>query len=457
MSTYTPLGSVTLASDTAKVIFGAINQSYTDLVVVVSGQSDLAGSSTNGLRIRFNSDDDVTTTNYSDTFFDATNTTVSASQTSNQGYFTPGSLVQTSAAYRPLVIFNINNYSNSTTLKTVLSRNSESGALWSTAHLWRNTAPITSIILYRFAGQNLKAGSTFNLYGISSASSAQAKATGGNTIITDSTYWYHVFTTSGTFTPTQNITADVLQIAGGGSGGPSFADYTGAGGGGAGGVSYVSAQSLSANNPFTVTVGAGGAGTSSTSATWAGISGSNSQFGSLTAAVGGGTSNFTGIAGGSGGGTAGGAGLTNGGNGTAGQGNKGGGADQNAGAGGGGAGAVGTNASSQVNAGAGGIGTSSFSSWGLATRTGQLSGGIFYYAGGGGGGGGAAYGTPVTAQGGLGGGGAGGDGGNDVDVPQNGLANTGGGGGACGMVAATGTYRRSGSGGSGIVIVRYAV
>jgi hypothetical protein len=72
--------------------------------------------------------------------------------------------------------------------------------------------------------------------------------------LSDGTYYYHMFPFTGTFTPTQSITADVLVIAGGGGGGGNWG-----GGGGAGGLLYFSSQSLTATG-YTCTVGAGGTG-----------------------------------------------------------------------------------------------------------------------------------------------------------------------------------------------------
>jgi hypothetical protein len=101
--------------------------------------------------------------------------------------------------------------------------------------------------------------STFYLYGVSKLGTTPAivpYATGGDTIMTDGTYWYHAFTSSGTFTPTKGLSCDVLVVAGGGAGG---AELIG-GGGGAGGRYCISAQSLASGTGYTVTVGAGGAG-----------------------------------------------------------------------------------------------------------------------------------------------------------------------------------------------------
>jgi hypothetical protein len=70
---------------------------------------------------------------------------------------------------------------------------------------------------------------------IASSGGKVAKATGG-TITFSGGYVYHTFTGNGTFTPTSNITCDVLRIAGGGG--------ASSGGSGAGGLLYSSAQSF---------------------------------------------------------------------------------------------------------------------------------------------------------------------------------------------------------------------
>ena len=68
-------------------------------------------------------------------------------------------------------------------------------------------------------------------------------------------YVYHTFTTlgSGTFTVTEDIDAEILVVAGGGGGG--MVDG-GAGGGGAGGVAHCTSLSLTAGD-YLLTVGAG--------------------------------------------------------------------------------------------------------------------------------------------------------------------------------------------------------
>jgi hypothetical protein len=254
-------------------------------------------------------------------------------------------------------------------------------------------------------------------------------------------------------------TVDLLIIAGGGSG--SYGSYAGAGGGAGGYLEYAS-QVLETGASYTVTVGAGG---SAPGGNAIGNNGNNSVFGSLSAAIagggaGGGTSGAAnnGRAGGSGGGGAtndtSGGGVTVGGAGTAGpprQGYNGGGNGNFTAApypsgGGGGAGGVGATASGASTSGNGGIGTyTTFGNdIGLATTSGQLSGGNYYYAGGGGG---ANHLSGTSGTGGLGGGGNGGQYNSSAGV--SGTANTGGGGGS-------GTNNTTaGAGGSGLVVARY--
>ena len=257
-------------------------------------------------------------------------------------------------------------------------------------------------------------------------------ATGG-TITTSGGFKIHTFTSSGTFTPSRASTVEYLVIAGGAGGG-----YNG-GGGGAGGFRTATGFSVAATG-LTVTVGAGGAGAGSTAAD--GVNGSNSVFSTITSTGGGGGgSNSRALA--TAGGSSGGNGRDSGtsfpsvASSPAGQGHAGGsnasGSPYPSG-GGGGAGAVGVNGSGNQS-GAGGAGLAS-----------SFSGASVVYAGGGGGGGDTNAGNAAGA-GGSGGGGAGaGSGG----TPGVGTVNTGSGGGG-------GANSGGSAGGSGIVIIRYAV
>ncbi|MEY4164391.1 MAG: hypothetical protein RL419_233, partial [Actinomycetota bacterium] len=298
-------------------------------------------------------------------------------------------------------------------------------------------------------------------FSITSNGSGSSGFTGDGTVGTNGTkYIVQQFTSVGstTWTVPQGVTSvDVLVVGGGGSGG-----HDEGGGGGAGLFIERNSYAISgdvSNGTITVVVGAGGVGTTTT-----GQNGSESRFGSLRAPGGGrggdanqaAASNYTGQNGGSGGGGAGENGLYSGSGGlarnsvgtspsaAAGEyGNNGGAGSESSTRGGGGGGAGGAGVSGGSTA-AGGAGRSS-----------SISGTATIYAAGGGGG----RGNSSTSGGGVGGSsGVGGDGGDGDTQATSGAAGTGsGGGGAGGDVAGTANDYRGGDGGSGIVIVRYAL
>jgi hypothetical protein len=447
-NTYVELKKETVAgTSTTSVTLSVISGEYTDLRLVINSQNQ---NSTYQPYIQFNADTGTGTTNYSTTSLAGNGSNgVSNRHTSNIGWYpVPGPGVGTTGNFQPWTV-DIMNYSNTTTYKSGVSRfNNTPSILSANVHLWRSTAAISSITITAEAGAGyIVPGSTFSLYGIRAEGVTPApKATGG-TIYSDSNYYYHAFSASGLFTPSQALTVDYLVIAGGGGGSTNEA-----GGGGAGGLrstltatgglgSLETPLSLSSATQYTVTVGGGGnaAGTN-------GVQGSNSVFASITSTGGGGGGNggVAATSGGSGGGggaygsNAGGARTASPQQGFAG----GSGSFVNGGAGGGGgAGAVGINGSGTY-AGNGGIGLE-LAVFATATGTGVNN----YYAGGGGGG---AFTGSTQSTGGLGGGGNGGAG--TPTAGSSALTNTGGGGGGGG----TGGSVVGGNGGSGLVIIRYA-
>nr|BAR32695.1 hypothetical protein [uncultured Mediterranean phage uvMED] len=310
------------------------------------------------------------------------------------------------------------------------------------------SAAVPSAIYNQSAGTSI--GITFrNSGGLTSATTniSVSAQTSGGTIVSSGGYKYHTFTSSGNFVLPAVRNIEYIMVAGGGSSG-SYG-----GGGGAGGMLAGTVSNMSANT-YAIVIGAGGVhtGTDNNSSS---DNGDNTTFNSLTA-VGGGrgaTGGSNGFDGGSGGGGSY-AGST-GGNGTAGQGNNGGSSsfsDPYPSGGGGGKGAVGGNASSNTQAGSGGNGINTYSAWATATSTGDSG----YYAGGGGGGTAGGSGYIGGGQGGTGGNGGGGNGGVGGSGMQNGDANTGGGGGSGAYSGSNSTYYPK-NGGSGIVILRYAV
>mgnify|MGYP001247956941 CR=1 FL=1 len=304
-------------------------------------------------------------------------------------------------------------------------------------------------------------------------------ATGGNSIVTYSyggvTYKMHIFTGNGTFTRESISTADVLVVGGGGGGG--------FGGGGAGALVWGTSKTLS-DATYAVTIGGAGSGTVSGAGHT--TNGADSSFGSLVVAEGGGSGGrIQGKSGGnlnsgdgSNGGSGGGAGHPNTGDtssangGSAITGNSTGGtiygnAGGNGynccnGGGGGGAGGAGQNGVGDPGSGenVGGNGHSTFVGDAASTAallfaadlgtdgSGNPTSGLssnpntLYLAGGGGG----AYGSP---RGGYGGGGTGGVSSGNTSGVTAGLVNSGSGGGA--------SNGQGQNGGTGVVLVRYAI
>jgi hypothetical protein len=437
---YVPIQTVTVgAGGSSSIEFTNIPATYTDLYIFLSARST-ASFVADDLNVQFNNSSANFT--YRNIYSTGSGTVTSSSGSTNiigamNGANSTASVFSNASIYIP-------NYTSSNnksiSFDGVVENNATRGddTLW--AALWSNSAAITSIKLSGSA--NLAQYSTATLYGIGGT-----RATGG-TITADSTYTYHTFTSTGSFTALENIRgAETLVIAGGGGGGKNFG-----GGGGAGGLLYTNGQLLNAGNSYTVAVGAGGSGHT---ATWTPIAtnGSNSSFGSNVATGGGYGGGFNGsvyFGGGSGGSGGGGSYDSVGAAGTSGQGNTGGNGGTITGGetgGGGGAGAAGANGSSG-NAGSGGNGSSTYSAWGYITSTGQNIGGTYWYAGGGGGG----AGNGNRGSGGNGGGGLGGPntGVGNANAGTAATANTGGGGGGGSWYSGNGA-----NGGSGLVIIRY--
>jgi hypothetical protein len=470
MANHILLQQIQLTESASSVTFANIPQTgYTDLKVVVTARTSDANTGTIAY-VKFNGSSSTYSSRYLQGRGDG-----NSSGTGSTSYGEIGRIPGNNAPVTDNMFSNIEitipNYLSSNnksySADTITEANQTIAYAILTAGLWATTNPITSILIASTAG-NLVANSTFSLYGVAAVGTSPStgpKASGGNTITTDGTYWYHAFLTSGTFNPIMSLSCDTLIVAGGGGGGGTGNGI--AGGGGAGGLRGLTSQSFVGSTAYTVSVGSGGVGGRSTG-TYHGTNGGNSSIigGAISlSATGGGaggannaSTNLTGQAGGSGGGGS--AGYTFG-TGNAGsyspvEGYRGGTGvvNLNSAGGGGGAGAVGadSNATRSSGGGAGGIGVNTYSTWATATKTGANSG---YYAGGGSGGG---YYDGATVAGGAGGGGTGGGGNGSANLAStSGTANTGGGGGGAGNYGAFGTVYPGSNGGSGIVIIRYAV
>ena len=433
---YTLIDSVEIGAGGAAAIefTGIAQETGADLRLVLSLRSDAGGYDEN-IQIQFNSD---AGTNYNRNRVAGSGGSVSGGQNSGITYIPSvvngaGSTADTFCSQEILISEYASTSDKIVSINNVTENRATSAAQQITGASYSNATGITSIKIFHSGTQVFVQNSTASLYLVTSANASGAtpvlinpKATGG-TITLNNGYWYHSFTSSGTFTPSETLTSDYLIVAGGG--GACGGSGEGQGGGGAGGYRSFTSQSLSAT-AYSITVGAGNA-----NADGLAPNGADSSAFSYTSTGGGGASGAyraeqAGVPS-SGGSGAGGGGFRNktGAAGIAGQGNAGGssgGGNQYGAGGGGGAGAVGGNG---VNATGGGGGN------GLTWLNGTT------YAGGGGGQGGGAT---------SGGTGGGGNGGSQTSQGGSGSANTGGGGGGSG-----GGFT-GGAGGSGVVIVRYA-
>ena len=445
---YVLLEKITVgAAGASSVTFSGIPQTgYTDLVVKASARTAVGGN--DNLCVQFNG----STSGYTDKRLYGTGSSVASDSVSGtsggSGIAIITSALNTTASTASTFCnteLYVPNYtsSNYKSLSSdgVTENNGSTAYADLEAGLWSNTAAITSLTLLTYSGNLFAQFTTFYLYGVAKLGTTPAivpYATGGDTIMTDGTYWYHTFLSSGTFTPQKALSCDYLVVAGGG--GTFTGSGAGVGGGGAGGLrstvtatggggSLETALSLG-TSAYTVTIGGGGA---------VNTNGSNSVFSTITSTGGGRGEPTTGGGGGTGGSGGAGSDPNSGASGTAGartaspvQGNNGGAGNGNGGGGGGGAGAAGSAAGVSDNAGAG-------------VQV-AITGSSVYYAAGGQGGGG----NSAAAKNGIGG---------RAESPlgtgtnTDGVVNTGSGaGGGWNSGAFTGK-----SGGSGIVIVRYAV
>jgi hypothetical protein len=172
--TYEPIATQTLGSAVADVTFSSIPSTYTDLVVIANVQGQSNGCN---IQIWFNGDGSGTNYSYTNLYYSG------SSALSNRGtnaakinFGTNGGQPFASASQFAINIYNIQNYSNTTTFKTALGTTRSpnggylgNGELDQAVGLWRNTNAITSISIGVDNSKTMQIGSTFTLYGIKAA------------------------------------------------------------------------------------------------------------------------------------------------------------------------------------------------------------------------------------------------------------------------------------------------
>jgi hypothetical protein len=164
--TYESIATNTLSSSQATITFSSISASYTDLVLITVAK---LASGTSGMKLQFNAD---TANNYSNTFlFGLVGSQGSVANSSTNGInFYYGAYLDSSNF--AMTITNIMNYANTTTVKSVISRDGSAKVTGTdlTIGTWRKTPEaINSIDVITTNASVFASGSTFTLYGIKAA------------------------------------------------------------------------------------------------------------------------------------------------------------------------------------------------------------------------------------------------------------------------------------------------
>ena len=163
-STYTPIATANGTGSSGTISFTSISGSYTDIFLA----GTFSGTGTGGFAIVLNND---TSSLYSFTNLRGEGSAASSDRSSNQTAFNinyTGSYGTSGVTNTFLASFN--NYSNTTTNKTMISRynvpNLETIAY---VGLYRSTSAITRVDVKITGGASFTTGSTFSLYGILAA------------------------------------------------------------------------------------------------------------------------------------------------------------------------------------------------------------------------------------------------------------------------------------------------
>ena len=155
--TLIPIATQTGNGSATTITFSSIPQTYTDLVLVMP----IFTASNANESVQINGD---TGSNYSNTWITGNGSTVASSRNSNNTALNIQTNIFSTSTSPAFHIMNFQNYSNTTTFKTVLTRSNRAEQATETfVGLWRNTAAITSISI---ASATFTTNATFTLYGI---------------------------------------------------------------------------------------------------------------------------------------------------------------------------------------------------------------------------------------------------------------------------------------------------
>jgi hypothetical protein len=168
--TYTPIARQVLASATGTVTFSNISGIYTDLLFIFDG----AMTTADYVLFQVGNSSVDTGANYSATRLIGNGSSATSGRSSGSTYIQFSDVMNAS---RNNLIAHFQNYSNTTTNKTLITRTNtpvtdagNTGTVSAGVGLWRSTSAINIIKFYTYASQTFAAGSTFTLYGIKAGS-----------------------------------------------------------------------------------------------------------------------------------------------------------------------------------------------------------------------------------------------------------------------------------------------
>jgi hypothetical protein len=162
--TYEPIATTTLSGTPLSVTFSSIPATYTDLVLICNFSTDNPVNNW----ISLNGD---TSANYSNTTTWGSTTSAGSTRRLNDSFGILLDYYGSDTNIQSSVIVNIQDYSNTTTYKTIIARaNYATTETAETVGIWRATpAAINSVTFKTTATRVYAIGSTFTLYGITAA------------------------------------------------------------------------------------------------------------------------------------------------------------------------------------------------------------------------------------------------------------------------------------------------
>ena len=162
-ATYEPIATTTLGSSAASIEFSSIPSTYTDLVLVYTLKAATASAD---MYLRVNNDSG---SNYSNTILWGNGSTAGSNRFTSAGQIRLNYTVDVLTTDGTYLICNIQNYSNTTTYKTILYKTGlASDAVDTGVGLWRSTSAINRVTLTLSSG-DWGSGCTATLYGIKAA------------------------------------------------------------------------------------------------------------------------------------------------------------------------------------------------------------------------------------------------------------------------------------------------